>query len=244
MIRIAIVDDEKEVIATLQDYILRFLEENSRKCVFSSFTDAHGLVDDYVPKSYDLVFLDIAMPSMDGMTAARKIREKDKDVILIFVTSLAQYAISGYEVGAFDYILKPINYYAFQLKIRRVLDSLSDSSDRMLVVATKTSKSMISSSSILFVEVMKHKLIFHTTQGDFTTSGTLKSVEKDLEGLPFALCNQCYLVHIRYVTEVKDYSLSVGKYTLQISHPRKKDFMHALNTYLSNGGGNKNVRPD
>lgn len=64
--------------------------------------------------------MDIQMPHMNGMEVARKLRALDANVLLIFVTSLAQYAIQGYEVRAFDYVLKPLSYPDFMMKMSRV----------------------------------------------------------------------------------------------------------------------------
>ena len=68
-------------------------------------------------KGFDIVLMDIDMPGMNGMETARALRKVDAAVILIFVTNMAQFAISGYEVDATDFILKPVNKYSFAIKI-------------------------------------------------------------------------------------------------------------------------------
>ena len=118
MLNIAIVEDEKEMSNCLRDYLIKFFNEENISIDVSIFDNGNIFLEKY-KLNYNLIFLDIKMPSIDGMEVAQKIRKIDKNVMIIFVTSLAQYAIKGYEVNAFDYILKPIDYYNFKLKMSR-----------------------------------------------------------------------------------------------------------------------------
>ena len=135
MIKIAIVEDEKNIADDLGSYVTRFFKENNFEINVSYFENAKIFLDNY--SSYDLIFMDINMPIMDGMTAAREIRKTDDKVMIVFVTSLAQYAIKGYEVNAFDFILKPISYNSFSLKLRRVIDYFKKNNDTYLLIKNK-----------------------------------------------------------------------------------------------------------
>ena len=84
---------------------------------------------------------------------------------------------------------------------------------------------------------MKHVVIYHLEHETVTASGTLKSVVENLEGLPFALCNRCYLVNFKYVTEINGNTVVVGGDELQIAAPRRHEFLNAFNEYLGAGGG-------
>ena len=81
--------------------------------------------------------MDIDLPSMDGMSAVKKIREHSLDTMVIFVTSLAQYAIEGYKVNAFDFIVKPVQYYNFALSLKRALKTLIVQEENNIVVSNK-----------------------------------------------------------------------------------------------------------
>lgn len=109
MIRIALVEDEAEVRAQLQGYVQRHTRQYGTEFAVTEFADGMELLDDYRPV-YDILFLDVEMKHLDGMETARRVRELDKDVIIVFITNMAQYAIGGYAVGALDYVLKPVPY--------------------------------------------------------------------------------------------------------------------------------------
>ena len=198
----------------------QFFNENDLDYSVATYNNAIKLLDNY-DFSFDLILMDINMPLLDGMSASKKLREIDSEVTLIFITSLAQYAINGYEVNAFDFVLKPISYYNFALKLTRAIDKLSIEDAKTLVINNKNSIKKIKVRNIYYIEV----------------NGTLKTYLDLLKNDSFVLCNQCYFVNLKYVTEVKDNFVHVGNDNLQMSRPKRKDFIHALNLYLSTGGG-------
>ena len=120
MIHVAIVEDDAQASALLQDYLKKYSEETGNGFQVSVFKDALSFLDGYVPE-YQLIFMDIKMPGIDGMEAARRLRALDDSVQLIFVTNMAQYAIKGYEVRAMDFIIKPVEYSSFFMKMKRVM---------------------------------------------------------------------------------------------------------------------------
>ena len=103
--QIAIVEDNVSEAEVLEKYLNRFAKESATEINCTRFSDGAEFLDGY-RHNWDLILFDIEMPRMNGMETARKIRETDKDVVIIFVTQMAQYAIEGYSVNALDYILK------------------------------------------------------------------------------------------------------------------------------------------
>ena len=118
--RIAIIDDDADERKTLQASFERLAQESGSAIVIVEFAGADDFLDGY-DRSFDLVCMDIDMPGTDGMSAAQRLRQMDADVPLVFVTNMAQMAIHGYAVHALDFILKPINYYSFSIKMRGIL---------------------------------------------------------------------------------------------------------------------------
>ena len=120
MIRIAIAEDDPQCFAQLERYVSDYGKETGRAFHITHYDNGEDLVERYKPE-IDLILMDVEMPFMDGMTAAGYVREKDPEVVIVFVTNLAQYAIQGYSVNALDYILKPLNYFSFAQRLTRAL---------------------------------------------------------------------------------------------------------------------------
>ena len=104
MIRIGLVDDDKEHQKLIRQFICRYEKEEQTKICVKEYSDGLQFLEEY-EGNLDVVFLDIEMPHMDGMTAARKLREKDTGVKIIFVTNMAQYAVFANANGASSFLV-------------------------------------------------------------------------------------------------------------------------------------------
>ena len=111
MYHIAICDDEIEFVSELEDLLKRYSGETGIELMIAEYRNGQELIENY-DTTTDLIFLDIQMNKMDGLTAAGKIRELDEEVSIIFLTSLKQYALEGYQYQAVNYIIKPMNISA------------------------------------------------------------------------------------------------------------------------------------
>lgn len=182
--------------------------------------------------NYDIIFMDIELPHMDGMEAVRRLREKDGNVVVIFVTNMAQYAIKGYEVNALDFIVKPVRYDSFAMKMDKAVAKIKSTRGKEIWITERNSKRRLRIEDIKYVEVVHNCCIFHTTNGDFSTYNQLYNVCAELKDAPFALCNRCFLVNLMHVTSIGDMTVTVGDEKLQVSRSKKKSFMISLNEYL------------
>ena len=133
MIRVAIVEDDAEVQGVLQEYVRRYTRQYGTEFEVTVFADGVDILEDY-RAVYDIIFLDVEMKHLDGMTTAERIRQMDADVILIFITNMAQYAIRGYSVGALDYVLKPVPYFAFSQQLLKAVARLEKRAKHYLTV--------------------------------------------------------------------------------------------------------------
>ena len=234
MYRIAIVEDEKEFREQLQEYLKQYEKENSLSFQISVFEDGEDIVKDYHGK-YDMILLDIEMPKMNGMDAAERIREQDEDVVLMFITNMAQYAIRGYSVGALDFVMKPITYYTFALKMTRALKRVQRKVQAPIILNLPEGIKSLEVKQIYYVEVQNRMLHYYTDEGEIVVRGTLQSVEEMLKPYAFAKCNHWYIVNLVHVKEGNKNTAIVGPHQIEISRRNKTSFLKALTEHM---GGN------
>lgn len=233
MLRVAVAEDNPKDLERILGFLKRYGEDRNVQIEVSEYADGSELLEQYRP-CYDVVFLDIEMPQLNGMKTAEKIRETDEEVILIFITNMAKYAIRGYRVQALDYVLKPMKYEAFVVKMDKVKRLAEKKKDTSITIKSGVAIHRLRVSNILYVEVVQHLLIFHTEDGDLTTRGVLRDVEAILEENGFFKCNKCYLVNLRHVRSVYNGMALVGNDQLQVSRARKKAFAEAVADYIGN----------
>lgn len=231
MIKIAVAEDDLQYAKQLKQYMMQYEKEYSRKLEVTFYTDGADLVKDY-ENQYDILLLDIEMPNLDGMAAARAIREVDSDVMILFITNMAQYAIHGYEVDAMDYILKPINYFSFSKRLERALGRLAKREKHHLVINVKGGAKKIDIANICYIESQRHNLAIHTTDEVYTIIGTMKEMEEKLLSHHFFRCNKGYLVSLHHVDGILDGCAVVSGEHLLISRGRKNEFMEALADFM------------
>lgn len=234
MIKVAIVEDNTADLATLQGAIFRYEKEKGISFHVQAFSDAADFLQNY-SAAYDIVFMDIEMPYMSGMDAAHKLRELDTVVRLIFVTNMAQYAIQGYEVDALDYILKPIEYYSFAMKMDRALRYIRRDVEKYVNIPKNGGICRLPVKNLRYIEVQGHYLTFYTDREPIVARGRLSEMERELSEDDIVRCNNCYLVNLRYVTSVHGLSVKLGEIELPISRTRHKEFLCRLTRYLDGG---------
>lgn len=236
MRNIAVVEDEDEAAKLLVGYIERYGEQNGLKFNVVRFSSAVEFLAAYKPQ-YAVVFTDIQMPQKDGMTAATELRKTDKAVSIVFITNLVQYAQKGYEVDAVAYLLKPVKYYDFALKFKKALDVYAMNENKDITIGISGGMCRISTEKLMYVEIIKHKLLYHTVDEVIEVTGVMAKAERELASYGFLRCNSGYLVNPKFVRRVSGSTVYVGEDELIISRPRKNAFMAALANWYAGEGG-------
>jgi DNA-binding LytR/AlgR family response regulator len=227
MIHIAVVEDEPKELELISAYIRRFSIEQQLEIKITPFSDGIGIISPY-RGDYDVIMLDIQMRYMDGLTAAQKIREKDENVIILFITNLAQYAIKGYAVRATNFILKPVTYFAFSEELKNVLVKLNKRQKHTIMLHTEDGVTMLNIADILFIESVGRVLKLHSKQGEFRINDTLSHLEKDLNDPRFFRCHRGCLVNLYYVERVKNNDIMIGNSVIPLSRYKREEFEDAL----------------
>lgn len=231
--KIAIVEDQQIEQEKLSQYITNFCHQVGIPVDITCFNDGVHITSDY-QKQFDLIYLDVEMEIMDGMTTAQKIRRLDNDVLLVFVTNHSHVAIQGYSVEAIDFLLKPLNHFVFEEHFKKILRKLSAIQEKTtLYIKNKYSTLKIYQEDILFLESQGHQVHIHMVDGNTTIiHSTLKHLETLLESNLFVRSHSAYIVNLSQVQKVEGNTIYINETALPISRPRKKDFMVALTNYI------------
>ena len=231
MIRISIVEDDSSAVSELKSFLKRFEQENKEEFQIAVYKNGMEFVELYSPTT-DIIFMDIKMPFLNGMDAAKKIREIDPHVCLIFVTNMIEFAVKGYEVDALYYLVKPIEYFDFSIKLKKAIGKIQKNSADELMLNFKDGFKRIKIEEIRYIEVSGHNLIFHTENADHIIRGTLKKMEEGLKYRHFSRCNHYALVNLKYVNSLNQNIITVGKAEIQISRAKRKTFLDDLTRHL------------
>lgn len=234
-IRFAVCEDEKDAAELLNGYINTLCNELGEDGDILFFRSGEELLENY-PEKLDILFLDIKMGELDGINTAKKIREQNRNVCIIFITSMAQYAIEGYRVRAFSFLAKPVQYEEFRIEVTAAAEKIKEARGKELLIRSGKNVYRIRSSSIYYIEVQNHKVIIHLKDRQLGFQGKLSGLEEELKGCGFGRCHVAYLVSFKRVTGVSGESLILQNgERIPVSRNRKKEFMQGMADYL---GGN------
>lgn len=229
---IAVVEDEPLFAKQLEEYIRRYESERDKKINITFFFDGEDIVENY-SGDYDVILMDIQMQFMDGMTAAQKIRGLDHEVIIMFITNRLDYAVRGYEVDAMDYVVKPVEYFAFSQKLDKAFDRMKKPDEVYVSVVTEDGVWKLKTSEIYYIESQGHYARYRTVRGDFVSRAALKSLEAELRGYGFFRCSKGFLVNMANVDGLSGGECIVCGEKIPVSRGVRKEFMELLMRYMS-----------
>lgn len=234
MIHIAVVEDEPLFMQQLQTYIRRYEAERKKEIKITTFLDGEDIAEDYSGE-YDIILMDIQMRFMDGMTAAERIRALDHEVIIMFITNMVQYAVRGYEVDAMDYVVKPVEYFAFSQKLDKAIGRMKRSAQSCVTVMTESGMQKLTVSDIYYIESQGHYVRYKTEKGEFISRTTLKELEDMMGEHGFFRCSKGYLVNMKHVDGISSGDCIICGEHIPISRNKKKEFMEVLIQYIGEG---------
>ena len=237
IINVAVVEDSAEDLNNCLSLLKRYGDEKGVEFDIQTFETGDAFLMRF-KSQFDFVILDINLFAMNGIDVAKKIREKDEEVVIMFATNLAKYATKGYEVDAIDFVLKPLTYSSFYLRLERVMKRIQKKENFFLVVPSEGGFNKINIDDVLYVEVISHDIIFHLVdKKEITTTGTLKKYEEQLNNHWFIRCNSCYLVNAHHIKRVEKLDILLSDdQVISISHPKRKSFMESFRKYVMEEG--------
>lgn len=207
MLSVAICDDEPAVCREIEELLAGQLVRAYER----------GEAD------FQIVFLDIKMQAMNGISAAREIRSYDEKVLIVFITSSAEYVFRGYEVKAFRYILKTELHQAFRKIFEECMEELRADSLRRFSFRLGADTVTLDLRDILYFESNRRQITVHVKTEQYTFYGKLDDIEQELKGQDFVRCHQSFLVNAKQIKIVGGNALTLlSGETLPVSKSRRE----------------------
>lgn len=240
MIKIAICDDE----ANIRAYLISLIRAQSCPCEIVEYASAGDCLAD--TQEIDLLFLDIELTTdrsgLDGMALAGQIRERTTGTqpVIIFVTGYERYVFDAFDVGAFQYLLKPVDEEKFAQVFARAVAQIGTAKEkpgRVLTLQSANTSKTVPLDSIYYIESSNHKVVLRLKDGEFSCYAKIRDLEAEL-GDQFFRVHKGYLVNLAYVEGYSktELTLTSGE-KLLISKYKYQDFVKAYLRFVKRGAG-------
>lgn len=200
-LKIAVCDDNK----VDQDYVIKLLHEYANEngviLEIQAFISAEQFLFQYAAeKDYQIIVLDIEMEKMNGVELAKKLREDNQEIQILFITGYPDYISEGYEVDAVHYLIKPVSTEKLVKVMDKAIANL-DVVEKVLFIQDNGEMLKVLTKNIYYVEVFSHVCIIHTTEGDVEIQTSISDLEKNLlEG--FVRVHRSYLVNLEQIKKI------------------------------------------
>lgn len=234
-INIAILEDDLKELEITFKMLKEFFDNEKISCNITTFSDPNEFLKLNF-EIYDLALLDILLnTSINGMDVAKRMREKNKNIAIMFITKTAQFALEGYSVDAVDYVLKPLSYYEFSLKLKKALNFIKNNSSKTLAFKTVDGIVKLNEDDILYIEVISHYLYVNTVDNhSYKVRGTMSNIVDSLSS-KFSRTSNSFLINLKHVKKVssKEVTLSNSK-VIPLTSLYKMSFLESFMMFTSN----------
>lgn len=231
MIRIAICDDERDMLDAARKKVSDFFRRKNMETEILQFSCGEELLA--CDRTIDILFLDIRMKKMDGMETARRLRSRKFKGFLIFMTVLKEMVFNAFEVQAFDYLVKPIKEQSFEKTMERLLASMQTVGETSLLVQKGYESSIIPFDDIVFAEIIDRKVYLHLISSEVIDYyDRIENLETRL-GSRFFRCHRSFLIHLKYLKSYRNGTACMenGK-EIPVSRLRSKAFSGVILQYM------------
>ena len=227
--KIAICDDEKTIRETLKAYLDEYFDSRN----LSSDVDLFAFGEDFVKKNanYDLVFMDYRLEDGNGLDFAKRIREENDRIVIVFSTSYGEHVFESFTLNTFRYLLKPLEKDA----VFETMDAFVKlyQTNRKIIIIGLDKETYIDADAVLCIEAQKKYAKVHTTQGCYTSYKSISRYEAEINHTHFFRVQRSFIVNMKYVSEIekKTITLSNGE-TIGISPKVYDAFLQSYMGYL------------
>ena len=190
----------------------------------------------------DILFLDIQMPGKNGMETARELREKNKKMILIFITAIEDYVFQAFDVGAFHYLVKPVNDEKFTDILHRAVEEwqiqniyVKEQEEKYVVINNRGVHTKVILDEIIYAEVFNRKVVIHKRNDEIEYYGKMSDLEA-LAGDSFFRPHRAYLVNFKYVEKYDAVTIYLEKGTVLMAKQKYPEFVKKYMKYIQKRG--------
>lgn len=231
MLTVVMAENSPDDAQIIRDHLNRFLADQHEEGHLVHYPDgeavALGLAGDA-----DLVLLDIDMPRLNGLDAARRLRERGVDAPLCFMTNYGSLAPEGYAVEAMGFLVKPVSYRAFASIMERARVASAHRRPRLTEFKQGKQTIFVDAGEILYVETERKHVVIHTKRGAISCSEAMKAIEGKLDRHSFFRIHNAYLVNLTFVQTITPTDVVVGGASLPVSRHRRRHFLDTLAHYM------------
>ena len=238
MLHIAICDDEERDLIKLEKLIADYAVKNNVLYKIYSFSDGMALLAE--KKKFDLVFLDIEMPGINGIETAQKIREQDMNVPIVYITSYSKYWRSAYKVHAFDFISKPYDSKDIQEVFKDFFSKIKESDAKVIPVTTENGVVYQNIDEICYLLIKQRKTIqVGTLYSEYVALEFLSDLKDKIDSDQFFLTHRSCLVNLKHVNNLsKDDGIIMKDGTwLPLAQRKQMDFLYAMSKFMRKNQG-------
>ena len=231
MITAAIVDDDPNIRETLQAALIT--DTQKRRIPVQLSVCASGSEFLTLPQEkWDLVLMDVEMPGQNGIETARQLRRVNDRAAIIFITNYIQYALEGYEVQAFRYLLKPIDAAQFEQVVGTALDEIHHRQTAYLQLKGRSEIIRLAIDELIYAETKRGHLLLHTPGKVLECYSTMEKLEQELKQEAFFRCHSSFLVALEAVRQIEKQDVVLKDGTrVPVSKNRKKGMKQALTNF-------------
>ena len=226
---IAICDDEKPICEQVEKLVKKQMPD----CNTELFASGEALLKE--TNVFDIIFLDIQMDDINGIQAARMLRNKKEEALLIFITGLKEYVFEAFDVSAFHYLLKPIEEKKFAEVFAKAVSEAEKKrglTEEPFFMKSNGKTIILNRNHILYVESQNRMVNFHTTNECLELYSDMRDLEQQL-GRNFYRCHRGYIVNMGHIAEYEKDRISL---TIGLSRRKYKEFVKVYMDYLKKGG--------
>lgn len=221
--RIAICDDEKKISELIEEKIRHYYFSNNIDCTIEKFESGEELLQHDL-LSIDVLFLDVDMPGINGLETARRIREQDKDMLIIFLTAYSEFVFESFKVDAFRYLVKPVQNQELTETLEAIYQKLS-TPEEYLNFQFQNETFSIKYSDIIYIEGMRDKIWIYCSDGIYRWRGTIKNLNEKLNEKGFFQVHRSYIINMNKIQKYSSQTvLMEGGHKVPISKYRMNEF--------------------